>query len=240
MTLEQPSLAQRYQRTIDAVSACASQYQRQASTIKLIAVSKHHSAEQVVELIKLGQHDFAENYLQEGVEKMRQVEQAIADMSDNRHTKQHLCWHFIGHVQSRKCQQVAEYFDWVHTVDSLKVAHKLNRYRTNRTPLNILIQVNLQQSSKSGVTLNELPHLVEAMEELPNLHLCGLMMIPEMESDFAKQRAIFKRCRQALEQHNLKQLSMGMSADMPAAIAEGATQLRIGTAIFGMRPSKKI
>ena len=127
------------------------------------------------------------------------------------------------------------------------MAQKLNQHRAGCPPLNVLIQLNLQQSTKAGIRLEQLPELVDVMQGLHNLNFRGLMMIPEMETDFEKQRTIFRRCRQALEQlaqreplgHNLNQLSIGMSADMEAAVAEGATQLRIGTAIFGARPISK-
>lgn len=239
MSVAESALATRYQHTRHMVSDYAHKYQRQAKTIKLIAVSKRHDAEKVVELVKLGHRDFAENYLQEGVGKIHQVKCAIDDMG----MKNSPCWHFIGHIQSRKCKEIAACFDWVHTVDSIKVADKLNQHRNGRLPLNVLIQLNLQHSSKSGIGLPELPKLADAINELPNLKLCGLMMIPEVETDFEKQRAIFNHCRRALEQlkpdSSLNQLSMGMSADLEAAIAEGATQLRIGTAIFGARPIRK-
>ncbi len=240
MSLAEASLAQRYQRILDRVSDYASQYQRQPSTIKLVAVSKRHSAEKIVELIKLGHRDFAENYLQEGVEKMERVKQTIKSME----LENKIFWHFIGHIQSRKCREIAACFDWVHTIHSAKVADKLNQHRSGQ-PLKVLIQLNLQQqSSKSGVSPEQLPALVDIVTALPNLNLCGLMMIPELESDFAKQCAIFRRCRIVLEQlkqrANLDQLSMGMSADMQAAIAEGATQLRIGSAIFGPRQPRTL
>lgn len=137
---------------------------------------------------------------------------------------------------------IAEKFDWVHTIESTKVADRLDRYRTGSKPLNVLIQLNLQQEeSKSGVLESESEKLADHIETLPNLRLRGLMIIPKPEPDFEKQRAVFGQCREHFEYlngkgHNLDQLSMGMTADMEAAIAEGATQLRVGTAIFGPRP----
>lgn len=244
MSVEAIPLANNYQRTLATVADYARKYQDRSAPIKLVAVSKRHTAEKVVELIKLGQRDFAENYVQEGVEKIARVKIALENLArENNDLKNNICWHFIGHIQSRKCTKIAECFDWVHTVHSTKVAEKLNQHRENRMPLQVLIQLNLQQeSSKSGVCLNELPKLAEAIRGMSNLTFRGLMMIPEIESDFAKQRAIFRRCRMALEQLNrqgfaLDQLSMGMSGDMQAAILEGATQIRIGTALFGPRPT---
>ena len=137
---------------------------------------------------------------------------------------------------------ISEKFDWVHTVESTKVADRLDRYRTGSEPLNVLIQLNLQQEeSKSGIRVCESEKLADHIETLPNLRLRGLMIIPKPEPDFEQQRAVFGQCREHLEYlnmkgHNLDQLSMGMTDDMEAAIAEGATQLRIGTAIFGPRP----
>ena len=166
--------------------------------------------------------------------------QQIAALDNNSDS---LEWHFIGHIQSRKCRELATYFDWVDTVESLKVAKKLSQYRTGK-PLNILIQVNIDnEETKSGVTVEEVAGLVAEISSLPNLKLRGLMIIPRAREDLTEQRAVFARCRNLLEQLNqsgyhLDQLSMGMTADMEAAIAEGATQVRIGTALFGVRPAK--
>jgi pyridoxal phosphate enzyme (YggS family) len=228
----------RYRNTLDLVNECAKKYQREPSSINLIAVSKRHDADKVVELAQLGHSEFAENYVQEGVEKISRVTETLAALGiENKCT-----WHFIGHIQSRKCREIAASFDWVHTVESAKVANKLNLHRTGQPPLNVLIQLNLQQEeSKSGVSLEEMEELAALTRELPNLHFRGLMIIPRIETEFNNQRAVFRRCRLALEQLNLQgyaldQLSMGMTQDMEAAIAEGATQIRIGTAIFGPRP----
>jgi pyridoxal phosphate enzyme (YggS family) len=232
------TLKSRYQNTLDLVNECALKYQRDPLSINLIAVSKRHSADKVVNLAKLGHSEFAENYVQEGVEKISRVTESLDALG----VEKACTWHFIGHIQSRKCRDIAASFDWVHTIDSSKVANKLNLHRTGQPPLNALIQVNLQrEASKSGVSVEELAELAALVRELPNLHFRGLMIIPEIEKDFEKQRAVFRRCRMALEQLNLQgysldQLSMGMTQDMEAAIAEGATQIRIGTAIFGPRP----
>jgi len=239
MSAQENTLEIRYQQTLDLLEKYANKYQREPSSISLIAVSKRHSADKVVELTKLGHRQFAENYMQEGVEKIAR----IADSLDDPGTDNRLVWHFIGHIQSRKCREIATHFDWVHTVESVKVAKKLNQYRSGQPPLNILIQLNLQQEvSKSGVGVEDLAELAAHVTELPNLRLRGLMIIPEIEIDFEKQRSVFHQCGLALEQLNLQgfnldQLSMGMTQDMEAAIAEGATQIRIGTAIFGPRPN---
>ena len=137
---------------------------------------------------------------------------------------------------------IADKFDWVHTVESTRIADRLDRYRTGSKPLNVLIQLNLQQEeSKSGIRICESEKLADHIETLSNLRLRGLMIIPKPEPDFGKQRAVFAKCRKHLDRlkekgHHLDQLSMGMTADMEAAIAEGATCLRIGSAIFGPRP----
>ncbi len=220
-----PSLAERYQLTLDVIKEYADKHQRQLSSINLIAVSKRHSTDKVVGLIGLGHREFAENYLQEALEKIDHVTATL----DNPGITNEISWHFIGHIQSRKCREIAASFDWVHTVESTKVAEKLNRHRTGKPPLNILIQLNLQrEASKSGIFQEELPYLAECVKELPNLNFRGLMIIPEIEPDFEKQCVVFGQCRTALERLNLKgfkldQLSMGMSDDMEAAIAEGAT-----------------
>ena len=151
-------------------------------------------------------------------------------------------WHFIGHIQSRKCRDISDNFQWVHTIESEKVANRLNNYREGREPLNVLIQVNLQdEPGKSGISADFLPHLAATVSTLPNLRLRGLMLIPREESDYNLQRQVFIQCREQLEKLNqsgfdLDQLSMGMTADMEAAISAGATLIRIGTAIFGPRP----
>ena len=224
---------------------------RRRDAVKLIAVSKQQSAAKVIKLAKLGQYDFAENYVQEGIKKIAMCRQLLSNtaISDS------LCWHFIGHIQTRKCRTIAENFTWVHSVDRVEIANKLNNYRTAHDPLNILIQVNLAgELSKAGVSEAACLPLAHKIAELPNLHLRGLMLIPPIEHDFANQRTAFRRCRELRDkiQRNLgdnikpnlpianiklTHLSMGMSGDMQAAIAEGATLVRIGTALFGPRES---
>ncbi|OGT22401.1 MAG: YggS family pyridoxal phosphate enzyme, partial [Gammaproteobacteria bacterium RBG_16_57_12] len=176
-----------------------------------------------------GKRRFGESYLQEALAKMSELQDLALE------------WHFIGPLQSNKTRQVAINFDWVHSVDRLKIAQRLNEARSGLPPLNICVQVNLGgEASKSGTTLAQLPDLAAAISLLPNLRLRGLMSIPPPTHDFSGQRQPFQQLREALEQLNrrglaLDTLSMGMSDDMEAAIAEGATLVRIGSAIFGTR-----
>ena len=248
------AIQSRYPRLKQEIERLTALYQRPAGSVRLIAVSKQHPLHKVVELARLGQRDMAENYLQEGVEKIEHAAQRLSNDGgdDGRNS---LCWHFIGHIQSRKCRLIAENFSWVHTVDSIKIAHKLNHSRGDvnsssgeplplPSPLHVLIQLNLQgEASKSGVSEAQLPALAEATAALPNLRLRGLMIIPKMEKTLQQQRAVFGRCRELRDKLNargfhLDHLSMGMSGDMEAAIAEGATMLRIGTALFGERSAR--
>jgi len=189
---------------------------------------------QVVQLThrEAGQLAFGENYVDEGVEKIL----SIADPS--------IEWHFIGAIQSRKCNQIAEHFDWAHGVDRLKTAERLSRFRPESlSPLNVCLQVNLDnESSKSGLPLEEVAELASACQNLPGITLRGLMAIPAPRDNFEQQRQVFDQLRQLLTELQIAQpeldtLSMGMSADMEAAIAEGATIVRVGTAIFGARDS---
>ena len=216
---------------------------RRREDVSLIAVSKRHPAWKITGLIKLGQQDFAENYLQEGIEKIAEVKATTLSPESCASPKGFITpiWHFIGHIQSRKCKDIAANFDWVHTVESEKVARKLNQYREHLPALNVHIQINLQQeASKSGISADSLDSLAGIIDELPNLKLRGLMIIPRSEADFKAQFAVFRQCRSLLEKlvsqgYQVDQLSMGMSDDLRAAIAAGATQVRIGTAIFGPR-----
>ncbi|NKB77975.1 MAG: YggS family pyridoxal phosphate-dependent enzyme [Gammaproteobacteria bacterium] len=231
-------LLKRYSQTADALSSCIEKHQRQQSSVTLVAVSKFHTTENILTLAKAGQAHFGENYVQESLDK---IEQLAPEFEKLPHSIE---WHFIGHIQSKKCKQIAPNFDWVHTVESEKVAQKLDQHREGLTPLNILIQLNLQnEESKSGITPDQLPSLAAYISGLKNLKLRGLMIIPESTPDTEAQRGIFRQCKMLLDELNengleLDQLSMGMTNDMESAILEGATQVRIGTAIFGPRPSK--
>jgi pyridoxal phosphate enzyme (YggS family) len=206
---------------------------RAADSVQLIAVSKTQPAASIRTAFAAGQRAFGENYLQEALDKM----EALADLP--------LIWHFIGPIQSNKTRALAMHFDWVHTVDREKIARRLSEQRPpERSPLNVLLQVNLSgESSKSGVSLDELPQLAHAVAALPGLKLKGLMAIPAPETDTDRQRATFRQLAEAasrLRQSgcvDCTELSMGMSQDYPAAIAEGATLVRIGSDIFGTRPA---
>ncbi|GBL57934.1 hypothetical protein PCLA_08r0426 [Pseudomonas citronellolis] len=190
-------------------------------------MSKTKPAADIREAHAAGLDDFGENYLQEALGK--QVE--LADLA--------LTWHFIGPIQSNKTRPIAEHFHWVHSVDRLKVAERLSAQRpADLPPLNVCLQVNVSgEDSKSGCAPGELPALARAVAALPNLKLRGLMAIPEPTEDVAAQRAAFARLRELLSALNLglDTLSMGMSHDLEAAVAEGATWVRIGTALFGAR-----
>ena len=205
---------------------------RNPESVRLIAVSKTHPAEIVAEAYACGQRAFGENYLQEALDKQT----ALATLTD-------IEWHFIGPIQSNKTRAIAENFTWTHSIDREKVAQRLNEQRPrNLVPLQVCLQVNIDdESTKSGVSLEELPKLAAAVNALPNLTLRGLMTIPAPTNDAKQQRATFAKLKLALDQlkaqgyASMDTLSMGMSGDMEAAIAEGATFVRVGTDIFGTR-----
>jgi pyridoxal phosphate enzyme (YggS family) len=201
--------------------------QRDCATVGLLAVSKTKPAAAIRQAFAAGVRDFGENYLQEALEK--QLE--LGDLP--------LIWHFIGPIQSNKTKAIAEHFAWVHSVDRLKIAQRLSDQRPAHLPaLNICLQVNVSgEASKSGCNPDELPALAQAVTQLPNLRLRGLMTIPEPTDDVACQHAAFARLRELQDGLGLglDTLSMGMSHDLEAAIAEGATWVRVGTALFGAR-----
>jgi len=209
---------------------------RDEGSVRLLAVSKTQAAAAVQVAAQAGQRAFGENYVQEGIAKMDALRGRIEDAEPA------LEWHLIGPLQSNKTRVVAERFDWVHAVESARIARRLSDARpADGPPLNVLIQVNVSgEASKSGVGVDEVPALAQEMAALPRLHLRGLMAIPEPTDDRALQRRRFatvRECFASLRAAGLDvdTLSMGMSADMEAAIAEGATMVRIGTAIFGER-----
>jgi hypothetical protein len=212
------------------IAAAAKLAGRAPESITLLAVSKTFPPEQVREAVKAGQFAFGENYVQEGLAKIA----ALADLG--------LEWHFIGPLQSNKTRPVAEHFSWVHGIDRLKIAERLSAAReAERSPLQVCIQVNVSgETSKSGVSPGDTAALAHAVAGLPNLRLRGLMAIPEPTEDMALARrpfAALRELRDALNRGGLEldTLSMGMSHDLEAAILEGATIVRIGTAIFGER-----
>ena len=209
------------------IRAAAEAVQRDVTSIHLLAVSKTKPAAALREAYAAGVRDFGENYLQEA--RAKQVE--LADLP--------LSWHFIGPIQSNKTRDIAEHFSWVHSVDRLKIAQRLSEQRpADLEPLNICIQVNVSgEASKSGCTPQDLPALAAAINGLPRLKLRGLMAIPEPTEDRAEQDAAFATVRDLQQSLNLglDTLSMGMSHDLESAIAQGATWVRIGTALFGAR-----
>ncbi len=213
-------------------SACA-KAGRDPAGVRLVAVSKTFPAEAVRAVHAAGQRVFGENYVQEGVDKIA----SLAFLADAA-----IEWHFIGPLQSNKTRQVAEHFAWVHGIDRLKIAERLSEQRPpGMPPLNVCIQVNVSgEASKSGVTPAEAAALAQAIAALPRLKLRGLMSIPEPVAGVDAQRAPHRALRFLFERLkaaglDLDTLSMGMSADLEAAIAEGATLVRVGTAIFGER-----
>ncbi|KAA3649173.1 MAG: YggS family pyridoxal phosphate-dependent enzyme [Proteobacteria bacterium] len=224
------SIASNLQAVIARIAAAAQACGRRPDDVRLLAVSKTWPAECVAEAADAGQRAFGENYVPEGSDKAA----ALGGRG--------LEWHFIGPLQSNKTRLVANAFDWVHSVDRLKIAERLSAQRDPaRPPLNVCLQVNVSgEASKSGVAPEALPALAQAVSALPGLRLRGLMAIPEPTDDAALLRCRFAGLREQRDALNaaglaLDTLSMGMSHDLEAAIAEGATIVRIGTAIFGAR-----
>jgi pyridoxal phosphate enzyme (YggS family) len=203
-------------------------YLRRSESVLLLAVSKTKTAEDIAVAYQVGQRHFGESYCQEALKKQREL--GAYDIT----------WHFIGPVQSNKTKALATHFAWVHSVDNFKIAKRLSEQRPGTLPpLNICLQVNISgERSKSGITLNELPQLCKLVAVLPNIKLRGVMAIPMPKEDFELQRLPYKTLYQAVAKvDNLKldTYSFGMSGDLNAAIAEGATIVRIGTALFGAR-----
>jgi pyridoxal phosphate enzyme (YggS family) len=220
------------------IIAAALAASRDPRGVKLLAVSKSFDAAAVMKAATAGQKAFGENYLQEALDKIdaiRRVEPTLL-----------LEWHFIGPIQSNKTRPIAEKFDWVHTIEREKIAQRLSEQRpAHLAPLNICLQINISgESTKSGIAPEGAASLATAIMGMPNLRLRGLMAIPEATESFEQQRASHRRLRELYEQmrtqgFTLDTLSMGMSDDMEAAVAEGATIVRVGTAIFGTRDYAK-
>ena len=228
------NLQSNYKTVIEQIRAMEASAGRPCESVNLVAVSKLHPMESIRKMALLGQRAFGENFVQEA--KMKQ--EALVDLN--------LEWHFIGHIQSNKTKEIANSFSWVHSVDRVKIARRLaNQRSSDMPPLNICIQVNLQaEQTKSGVSADEIGNLVEEISAFENVSVRGLMIIPQPEPNPMKQRAVFAELRQLLETINergyaMDTLSMGMTADMEAAIAEGSTHVRIGTALFGPRPVRQ-
>ena len=228
--MDRPLLDDNIAKLHQRIRLSAEKYHRPESRILLLAVSKTRPAGDIRAAFEAGLSDFGESYLQEAVEKIH----ALADLP--------LTWHFIGPIQSNKTRQIAEHFHWVHSVDRLKIARRLQEQRPDELPpLQVCLQVNISgEASKSGADAAEVRPLAQAIAGMPNLKLRGLMAIPAATEDEEAQRQAFARLRSLLEalqsdHPDLDTLSMGMSDDLEAAIAEGSTIVRIGTALFGPR-----
>lgn len=232
------AIRQNLQVVRQRIATAAHSAQRDAHGIALLAVSKTFDAGAVIDAAGAGQLAFGENYLQEALDKITTIRALRPDLQ--------MEWHFIGPVQSNKTRPIAEHFDWVHAVDREKIAQRLSEQRPpGLPPLNICLQVNISgEASKSGVMPADTIAVAKAIATLPRIRLRGLMAIPEPEENETRQHAPFRRLRALFDQLRaeglqLDTLSMGMSADMDAAIAEGATIVRIGSAIFGTRDYAK-
>ena len=226
-------IQQRYQAVCERITQAALQAGRPATQVQLLAVSKTFAAEQVREVTALGQRNFGENYVQEGVDKIA----ALKDVTG-------LVWHCIGPLQSNKTRPVAEHFDWVHSVVRLKIAQRLSEQRpAHLPPLNICLQVNIDGGpTKAGVSPTDALALAQAVSVLPRLVLRGLMTIPDPLESFDAQVAVHMQAKRlfddlyaSLELPQFDTLSMGMSADLEAAVQAGSTMVRVGTAVFGGR-----
>jgi pyridoxal phosphate enzyme (YggS family) len=223
-------LPARLAAVLGRIETAARRAGRDPAEVRLLAVSKQQPADSVRAVAAAGQQEFGENYVQEALAKL----EALRDLP--------LAWHFIGQLQANKTREVAENFQWVHTLDRERIGARLSAQRPHYAgPLEVLIQVKLaEEGGKGGVEPGELPRLAEVVAGLPRLRLRGLMCIPPPETDEARQRAPFARLKALLGElngrgHALDTLSMGMTADLEAAVAEGATIVRIGTAVFGPR-----
>ncbi len=226
-----PDIANRLEAVKARISKACKTYQRDPATVNLLAVSKTKPAALVTAALSRGQTDFGENYLQDALNKIDALKVDAAGVEP--------AWHFIGTIQSNKTRPIAEHFSWVHTVASVKVARRLNDQRPADKPaLKIFLQVNVdQEPNKSGFAQEDLEAAVSVISELPNVSLQGLMTIPKERHGVEAQRAPFRALRLLQEKYcpEHRGLSMGMSGDLEAAIAEGATWVRIGTDIFGAR-----
>ena len=216
------------QSVLDQIQQACGRVQRDPASVQLLAVSKTHPSQSLREMYQAGQRSFGENYLQEALTKIDELQ----DLE--------IAWHFIGHVQRNKTKHLAEKFDWVHGVDRLIIAERLSSQRMDsRKPLNICIQVNIDgQDSKDGCQPDEVAELVKQISQLPNIRLRGLMVIPAPENSvaFADAKTLFEQVKSLhARPQDWDTLSMGMSGDLDAAIAAGSTMVRVGTALFGAR-----
>lgn len=232
------AIPQNLQAVRDSIADAARSVSRDPHSVALLAVSKTFGPDAVIEAALAGQRAFGENYLQEAIDKMDVVNAALPLLLPS----QLLEWHFIGPIQSNKTRLIAERFDWVHSVDRKKIAERLSEQRPSHLPpLQVCLQVNISgEASKSGVTIDEAAELAQSVAVMPRIRLRGLMAIPEPTEEYEQQRNAFRQLRELFEKLqsqgvDIDTLSIGMSADMSAAIAEGATIVRVGTAIFGKR-----
>jgi len=223
-------IADNIDKIFEQIHVFEQRYNRPKDSVSLLAVSKKQTIDQVLEAYKAGIHNFGENYLSEAEEKILQL------------SKIDINWHFIGPIQSNKTRAIAELFQWVHSVDRTKVAQRLSDQRSELLPpLNVCAQVNVSdENTKSGVSIEATENLCRQIDKLPRLQLRGLMAIPAPCDDLAKQRLVFRDLallfsRLSSEFNQFDTLSMGMSGDFEAAIAEGSTMIRIGTALFGSK-----
>ena len=216
------------QSVLDQIQQACERVQRDPASVQLLAVSKTHPSQSLRQMYQAGQRSFGENYLQEALTKIDELQDLEIE------------WHFIGHVQRNKTRHLAEKFDWVHGVDRLIIAERLSSQRMDsRKPLNICIQVNIDgQDSKDGCQPDEVAELVKQISQLPNIRLRGLMVIPAPENSvaFADAKTLFEQVKSLhARPQDWDTLSMGMSGDLDAAIAAGSTMVRVGTALFGAR-----
>lgn len=233
MTTVSHNIGENIRRLSRQISSTTRKYRRSAGDIRLLAVSKTFPISDIRDAYAAGQRLFGESYVNEAISKIELLSELDIE------------WHYIGPVQSNKTRKIASYFAWVHSLGEARHARRLNEHRNGMSPLNVCIQVNISaEDTKSGIALHELEGLAESVLRLPNLRLRGIMGIPAEENSFERQRQAFAKLAQAYNRlqnrgYSLDTLSMGMTGDMQAAIAEGATMVRIGTAIFGPRQEKR-
>ncbi len=200
------------------------------NSVKLLAVSKTQSIDNIKEAYNSGQQDFGENYLQESLEKISKLKDFP------------ITWHFIGHVQSNKSKLIAENYNWIHSIDKISTLKKINKFRENlKTKINVCVQVNIdQENTKSGIQLNEVENFLDEASAFKNINIRGLMAIPKYDPEYVNQYKTFMQIKKLFDSlvmkgYKLDTLSIGMSSDYEAAIAAGSSIVRIGTSIFGKR-----